>query len=588
MIYGLPPLLGAGVFYGVGSYSATHPQINLGIARFARQILLWGGAVILGGLIGGIIFGLLTTTLGVLYPNETRSTELQIGALVCLILGATSAVAFRRRGTQMAGIIGLALIGGAVLGVLGTGLGELLRSVLGETALWRGLESASVGVIVVELAALVLGGAYVLLWGVVWLAGKLPYFGNVDIKLAFRNLSARKGRTASTLMGLVAGVAALSLITLTTSAVTSLLQEQIETSAGGNVFILANNAEASEAVKKRLQNRLEGVESFSQFNFYSARLVAVDGKAPAVDGFEFGDAADGNRNEFGQVEGREGIGLPIVTVDPTVNHLDYEMKDGRALLPSDVNARVMIIREPFPGSLLDQLGVKMGTRLTWMVSPPLGSDAPPTRITYTVIGVVDRDSEQGFGDNLQAPIGSLPESVRPTFIVTVADIQEENIDAALIEFGQIADVVAIDARFIVKLIQQLIDQLIAIPTLVAVLSLLAGIAIIANTVALDTQERRRQIGVLKAVGLKGWRVLAQMMFENALIGLLAGIIGVGIGLLATIIFGVLGEASQVSRTLSLEPALALIAISVGVSLVATLISAWTAAREKPMNVLRYE
>ncbi len=67
------------------------------------------------------------------------------------------------------------------------------------------------------------------------------------------------------------------------------------------------------------------------------------------------------------------------------------------------------------------------------------------------------------------------------------------------------------------------------------LALVAGTAIIANTVALATQERRRQIGVMKAVGLKGRRVLVMLMIENGLIGLIAGLIGVGVGFVVTVV-----------------------------------------------------
>jgi ABC-type lipoprotein release transport system permease subunit len=59
-------------------------------------------------------------------------------------------------------------------------------------------------------------------------------------------------------------------------------------------------------------------------------------------------------------------------------------------------------------------------------------------------------------------------------------------------------------------------------------------------------------------------------------------------LVATILVGVLGNADQVGSTLQLMPAVRLIFMAVGVALAATLFAAWSAAREKPMNVLRYE
>ena len=82
-------------------------------------------------------------------------------------------------------------------------------------------------------------------------------------------------------------------------------------------------------------------------------------------------------------------------------------------------------------------------------------------------------------------------------------------------------------QFIDGLIGRLIEQFAAIPTIVGLLSLLAAAAIMANTVALSTLERRRQIGILKAIGLKSGRVLKVMFIESSLVGLLSAVLGIG-------------------------------------------------------------
>jgi putative ABC transport system permease protein len=133
------------------------------------------------------------------------------------------------------------------------------------------------------------------------------------------------------------------------------------------------------------------------------------------------------------------------------------------------------------------------------------------------------------------------------------------------------------------------EQMKAIPTLVAWLALVAGTAIIANTVALATQERRRQIGVMKAVGLKGRRVLVMLMIENGLIGLVAGLIGVFVGLLLTVVLVLASDSpDELKRIIDFSSILWLVIMSIGVAVGAAVLSAWSAAAEKPMNVLRYE
>ena len=599
-VYGAPALLGVSVHYGIRPLAMRRQEVTSSVIRAARQLVLFGGSIMMGLLTGLGVALLISAVLGILFPDQRTEIEaiefaipnsIIYGGIIGLPIGLLSIVAFRVRGRHLAGTVGLALIAAGVLGILGSVTGDILRIFFENTFLWEALTTISAGIVVVEIAFLFLSITFVLLWGVVWLVGRLPAFGSVDIKLSIRNISARKSRTASTMLGLIAGVAALSLITLTTNAVTSLLEQQIETDAGGNVFILTRDENTSLAVQKRLDSRLEGVKTYSQFTLYSGRILRIDGEEPeAFAEFEdFGDEADGNRTEFGRVEGEEGFGFPFTVVDPNQDRPEYEMDSGRFLTEDDIGEPVMVLREPLPNTFFDRLDIEVGTIVTLLMFPNPGSGQDPFEMDFEIIGIIDRDSEQaGAADTLQAPTGTIPEYVSPNAIITVADIEEENVQAAMVEFAQISNVFVLEIGFIVQFVERLLGQLTAIPTLVAILALVAGTAIIANTVALDTQERRHQIGVMKAIGLKGKRVLAQMIFENAFMGFIAGLIGAGIGILVTILIGILGEAEQLSDTLSLSPVLLLITMAVLVSMIATLTSAWTAARESPMDVLRYE
>jgi ABC-type antimicrobial peptide transport system permease subunit len=587
LTYGLPALIGLALYAVLALMN--NPSIGIQLARTARQLLLLGGAFVLGGLVAGGIYVTWAAVLGVLYPIARDRPSLLPATIISITIGLLAAVGFRFRGRGAAGLAGMALIGAAGLSVIGFGLGDLTAAAFDSLPFWDEVEEASAGIIVVEIITLALGGAFAIMLGLVWLLGRLPSMGIVDVKLALRNINARRPRTASTMLGLIAGIGALSLITLTTSGVTSMLETQLETDAGGNVVIFARDLPTGEAVKKRLESTVEGVNSFSQFNLYNGRIMAIDGEEPSIEGMDFGDAADGNRQEIGSSESQRGIGFMITSVDPTSGTIDYQMQEGRYLTPDDIGKPVMVMRQPAPGTFLDRMGIGMNSTVTMRFRPAPGTNGQLQFVTYTVIGVISRDSEQtATADTLQTPVGVLPEYIRPESIVTVADIQDEHVDDALRQFGQISNAFALEISFLVQLIQRLLDQLIAIPALVAALALVAGVAIIANTVALETQERRRQIGIMKAVGLKGYRVMGQLIFENVLIGLVSGLLGVSIGIIATLAIGVLGNAEEIENTLHLGPALRLIGIAVVVSVAATLMSAWSAARESPMEVLRYE
>jgi putative ABC transport system permease protein len=115
------------------------------------------------------------------------------------------------------------------------------------------------------------------------------------------------------------------------------------------------------------------------------------------------------------------------------------------------------------------------------------------------------------------------------------------------------------------------------------LALFAAGVIMANTVSLSTLERRRQIGIMKALGLQAESALGLLLLENGLVGLVGGLLGTGLSAIALSLSGALGQGRIPLGALGL-----LILLAVGLTLGATLLTAYGASREKPLNVLRYE
>jgi putative ABC transport system permease protein len=186
-----------------------------------------------------------------------------------------------------------------------------------------------------------------------------------------------------------------------------------------------------------------------------------------------------------------------------------------------------------------------------------------------------------------APVNAFPTGVNATLQFIVAQVTPLELNNVLVSLSAIPGIFTLDVGFIDSLIRKLLDVFTTIPTVVAILSLFAAAVIIANTVSLATLERRRQIGIMKAVGLRGWRVLAIMTLENGILGVLGGVIGVGISVLGTAIVSSLLNVSII-KTVSWGSVILLMLLSLLITLVATWLSAWTATREKPLNVLRYE
>ncbi|MEM1552634.1 MAG: FtsX-like permease family protein [Candidatus Bathyarchaeia archaeon] len=142
---------------------------------------------------------------------------------------------------------------------------------------------------------------------------------------------------------------------------------------------------------------------------------------------------------------------------------------------------------------------------------------------------------------------------------------------------------------------------------IAAISLLvAGIGII-NIMIVSIMERTREIGILKALGMKNRQVLLIFLGEAAIIGLLGAVIGVGAGWgiaqVAVRVFsaggdvgGSIRQGSQATFTngITISPVLTptvlfgAIAFGLLVSILFGLYPAWRASKLKPVEALRYE
>src|SRR5205823_12961113 len=91
----------------------------------------------------------------------------------------------------------------------------------------------------------------------------------------------------------------------------------------------------------------------------------------------------------------------------------------------------------------------------------------------------------------------------------------------------------LDLGKFLTLFNKTIDKLVLFPEIIAALSLFAGAVIIANTVALAMLERRREIGIMKAVGAKRRSIVQFLLVENAIVGFIGAGAGVLLAMIAT-------------------------------------------------------
>ncbi|MEN6291057.1 MAG: ABC transporter permease [Methanobacterium sp.] len=137
------------------------------------------------------------------------------------------------------------------------------------------------------------------------------------------------------------------------------------------------------------------------------------------------------------------------------------------------------------------------------------------------------------------------------------------------------------------------DALGAINTATWAISLLAivigGVGVI-NTMIMSVYERTREIGVLKAVGWRGRRILGMILGESivltimaAIVGTIIGVVGVEVLLSYSATFG-----TMIKPVFSLDLFLRAFGIAFLVGIIGGIYPAYRASRLAPTEALRYE
>ena len=115
------------------------------------------------------------------------------------------------------------------------------------------------------------------------------------------------------------------------------------------------------------------------------------------------------------------------------------------------------------------------------------------------------------------------------------------------------------------------------------LALLVGGIGVMNVMFVSVKERTREIGVRKALGATRRAILLQFLIEAVLICVLGGLIGVGLSVGTTWAINQVFTAVLSTGTIALA-----FGICVGIGIVFGFIPAWSAARARPIDALRYE
>ena len=125
---------------------------------------------------------------------------------------------------------------------------------------------------------------------------------------------------------------------------------------------------------------------------------------------------------------------------------------------------------------------------------------------------------------------------------------------------------------------------------IACISLLVGGIGILNSMYTSVIERKKEIGVMKAIGAKKSDILKIFLLEAGIIGLIGGIIGVILGYTISYLISFVSIYLGVAINISININIILIALifSFLVGLISGTLPAYNAANQEPVDALREE
>ncbi len=373
--------------------------------------------------------------------------------------------------------------------------------------------------------------------------------------MARRSIGRRKFRSALTMLGVIIGISTMvSLMTVGYG-----MRQQIETTLnemlGAGIVISSPGG---------------GVDIPEYVQVFVSQVPGVNDSVPII-------------TTMMNIGGRP---MAVIGIDPTqatkLYHLTFEA--GGIPVTGEENAAIL------GGATAAELGVSVNDSIT--LSAQLGGVGETFKVTGILRSIGGGQLNVGCFISLRAAQRLLGKEGYVSTIMVRLDnpAQGEQVEANLKNMFPNARIVKQEE--ILRNIDRIMNIINGVLLALASISLGVGALGIMNTIMMSVHERRREIGMLKAVGAERWHILLIFLSEALLISLTGGVLGCILGLLGVYLIQwfitTLGLGFTIPLLISpyiLGTAL-LAAMAIGT--IAGFYPSWTAANVRPVEALRYE
>jgi putative ABC transport system permease protein len=403
-------------------------------------------------------------------------------------------------------------------------------------------------------------------------------------RIALRALKVNRMRSVLTMLGIIIGVAAVIAMVGVGSGATARIQDQIR-SIGSNLIIVLPGSVSTNGVRL-------GSGAVASLTQDDAKAIANDCPSVAV-------AVPTVRGGVQVVYGSNNWATSVQGVTPDyVTLRDYSMMSGDFFTTQDVDsaAKTAVLGQTVVQNLFGD-------------ADPTGQTVIIKNVPFTVAGVLAPKGQSPTGQDqddiillpistaTQKVIGANKANAKAVGQVMVQAISPQAMDQAMQEVeGLLRERHKIDPGgeddFTIRNLTEVFQaqetsaQVMSILLgAIASVSLIVGGIGIMNIMLVSVTERTSEIGLRQAVGAKTRDILLQFLVEAVTLSLLGGIIGIALGLAATVLISYFAQWSTQVSMLAIVLAFlfsALVGVFFGYY------PARKAAYLDPIEALRYE
>jgi putative ABC transport system permease protein len=380
------------------------------------------------------------------------------------------------------------------------------------------------------------------------------------LDLALKNVSRQRTRTFLTVLGIIIGIAAIIALGSFAEGISRFIEGSLELSAGKVTVTQAGSGGFFSGF---------GGSDLTQENIDT--IMEIDGVKEVVPmNLYFGGGGMG----FGPGGGPD---IVIAGIEPGESEFlvgeTVEMYDGRDI--EEGETEVMIVGFTFA----EERNLAVGDSLI------------VEEMDFEIIGIIEQTNNANVDDSAVVNIDDVQELLDTENFQLLYVVPEDIKDAEVIadEIENVDD--TLEATTPVELARQaseIVGQIRIFTLGIGGIAAVVGGLGVLNTMIMAVMERRREIGVMKAIGATKMVILKQILTESILISAIGGVVGILLGALAGLGLNMVlaGGETLAIVTPGLAASGFIFAITLG--LLGGVYPAMKAASLDPVEALRYE